>query len=183
MLLLHDDLLNRPLNRAPTCNHMWCLDCLKGRFEAVLKDRSLWPPACCNKVPFAELEMLALNLLDNAQYATFTSKAEEYRATNPTYCPVKTCAAFIPQPDPRFESSGPSSATGNHKPKLAVCGKCSTAVCTECKEQWHPPQVPCKKDPDTQKFEELVEQEMWASCPECKATIELAHGCNHMVCM
>ncbi|RPB25109.1 hypothetical protein L211DRAFT_784061, partial [Terfezia boudieri ATCC MYA-4762] len=162
----------RPLNRGPNCTHFWCHECLTGRFEAVLKDRTLWPPACCNKVPFADMDFLALNLLDAEQQSIFRSKSEEYETKKPIYCPKKTCSAFIPlRPQP----------SGNNN--SVTCMKCKTIVCTQCTQLWHPTSVACMKDEDTQKFDELVEKEMWASCPACNQTIELADGCNHMVCL
>lgn len=169
MHILYDEFLRGPLNRAPTCKHDWCLDCLKGRFEAAITDRTLWPPACCNNHEFLGVDILALNLLDSSQYAKFMAKSEEYGAKDPLYCPKKTCSAFIPR------------RGGRHR--KTVCRECKTTVCTKCKQIWHPSKVPCTKDNEAQSFDELVETEMWASCPQCNQTIELTQGCNHMVCM
>ena len=183
-MLLQDESL-RPLNQGPTCNHFWCHECLKGRFEAVLKDRTLWPPACCNKVPFAEMDVLALNLLNTEQHLIFRSKSEEYETRNPIYCPQKTCSAFIPlRPRPNGDRFGRMYLRSrSSKDNSVTCKKCKTAVCTRCKQLWHPTSVACKKDEDMQKFDELVEKEMWASCPACNQTIELTQGCNHMICL
>ena len=182
-MLLQDE-YERPLNRGPNCNHFWCHVCLTGRFEAVLKDRTLWPPACCNKVPFAEMDFLALNLLGAQQHSIFKSKSEEYETKNPLYCPKKTCSAFIPL-RPQSSGGGFGRRLRLHHPKVnsVTCEVCKTIVCTQCKQLWHPTSVACTKDEDTQKLDELVEKEMWASCPACNQTIELADGCNHMVCL
>ncbi|KAF8470826.1 hypothetical protein BDZ91DRAFT_638502, partial [Kalaharituber pfeilii] len=157
------------------CNHNWCAECLKSLFEAALKDRSIWPPSCCNKTaPFMDLDTLALNLLDRSEYNRFISKIEEYQSKDPLYCPEKTCSAFIPKSNIHRDGLGS---------EYGICEKCDHHVCVRCRQTWHPDSFACKKDKDTKQFEELVEKEMWARCPSCSNVIELNQGCNHMTCI
>lgn len=75
------------------CRNKVCGACIGKQFTMACRDMSDMPPRCCT-MPFNLA--LAVPYLSDDEVAAFKVRHEEWRTVSPVYCPVPTCAAFIP---------------------------------------------------------------------------------------
>lgn len=146
------------------CDHRFCRDCTRQMFLGAIKDEELYPPRCCgNRAP----PEIARRVLDHEELQTFSEKGIEYSAKDRIYCADPTCSKFIP----------PLAIKNEH------------GTCPECKQQTHVPclslahpGVDCPLDEELQNVLKVAKKEKWKRCPNCRAMVELYHGCNHVTC-
>ncbi|KAF2235569.1 hypothetical protein EV356DRAFT_444830, partial [Viridothelium virens] len=150
------------------CSHVYCRLCISHHFALACKNESSFPPRCCNReVPLLRVQ----HFLPADVVRKFKEKAVEYRTPGAirTYCANLRCSTFI---DPVLYSR-----LGDN---LAKCPKCSTLTCTRCKSEKHDGE--CRKDSEFQDVLNLAEKKKWRRCNNCGRLVELAQGCNHIVC-
>jgi hypothetical protein len=166
------------------CGSTYCAPCLKDMFVAASKDISRMPPRCCIQIPLYH----AVPYLTKAEAAEFKSKYEEWSTPNPLYCPVPTCSTFIPNRLlPQAAKSSKQridSVIGTPTSPEIPCPKCSTDICTKCRQLAHPNQM-CENlafgvDEETAK---LLKSWGYKRCPKCSNGVKRMFGCNHMECL
>ncbi|TKA21779.1 hypothetical protein B0A50_08700 [Salinomyces thailandicus] len=102
------------------CGHWYCDGCLNDLFHAATTDESLYPPRCCRqRMPYDDL---ASHLFTRARLA-FEGKREELDDQSRVYCRDPTCSTYI--------------ARAHRADDVAVCPKCETEVCVNCKNEPH----------------------------------------------
>lgn len=153
------------LIRLPDCTDEYCNDCLRELFERSLKDTELFPPRCHK----AEIPLeLVQHLFTPDFIRAFLERRVELSTPNPTYCFVKTCAKFI----------HPDHIDGG----IAQCPTCKARTCTHCKGEAHPDTRYCPQDPGVVKVLQMMRENRWQQCFNCKQIVDLALGCNHITC-
>lgn len=75
-----------------TCDHLYCLDCVKDLVTLAMIDEGLFPPRCCH-TPFPNALVQAL--LPHEDRQKFQLKAEEHATTDRLYCSRMTCSRFL----------------------------------------------------------------------------------------
>ncbi|QPC72305.1 hypothetical protein HYE68_003057 [Fusarium pseudograminearum] len=153
-----DDLPATETFEAP-CSHHWCQSCLALCFESSFRNKSRFPPRCCEALPVEVGDFITQEMVDN-----FKKKEVEFSTENPTYCSDATCAAFIP----------PQSIEGG----IGRCHECEKQTCVLCKQPLH--EGICPEDSASQEVLRLGEAEGWQRCEECKHLIDLKIGCFHI---
>lgn len=147
---------------AVPCSDVYCDDCVIALFESAIKDKELFPPRC-HRMPIP-IEQFR-NLFSEDFLRTYSEKIEEYATSNPLYCSVKTCSAFIP---PRLIEAD-----------VGTCAKCCATTCATCRDVAHEG-ILCSEDPHVQELRRLAEQMHWRECYRCNNVVELNTGCNHI---
>ena len=152
-----------------------CHFCLKRIFTLSVTDPQHMPPKCCtaDHIPLRHVE----KLFDVRFKTKWNKKYQEYTTKNRIYCPSRGCGEWIKPSQIHVDASG--GANGGRK--YGKCGRCKTKVCCTCNGKWHTGRE-CPKDPATQEFIKIAKEEGWQRCFNCKATVELKEGCNHMTC-
>lgn len=62
-----------------------------------------------------------------------------------------------------------------------TCPLCKHTTCGKCNVKYHTGQT-CEEASANSPFKELMIQEKWKHCPECRQLIERVDGCEHMMC-
>ncbi|KAG8530139.1 uncharacterized protein KY384_005622 [Bacidia gigantensis] len=158
------------------CNHIMCNSCLRNMFTNSLQDPTQMPPACCSKDNPIDPHH-AGSLFDLAFKRKWNRKYVEFTTQNRIYCPRKGCGKFIHPSNIYVDHSGGAN-TGR---KFGICSRCDTKVCKTCAQKWHTSKE-CPKDETLKEFQRMADKEGWRKCYNCRATVELAVGCNHMTC-
>ncbi|RMZ91447.1 hypothetical protein DV736_g1312, partial [Chaetothyriales sp. CBS 134916] len=81
-----------------SCEHDWCIECLKVNIRQAVNSRANWPPRCCDEFSKSDREK-AEGLISEDLTSEWMGKEEELTSPNPTYCPRPECGAFIPERD------------------------------------------------------------------------------------
>ncbi|KAF2657045.1 hypothetical protein K491DRAFT_691415 [Lophiostoma macrostomum CBS 122681] len=168
------------------CGGAFCTSCVKDMFVKACKDKSRMPPRCCNQFQLH----VARPFLTDVEAAEYREKYEEWSTPNPFYCPVPTCSAFIPTrvlQQSRNTSKGKQrvdSVVGTPTSPVIACPKCTSSVCTNCRQLAHPGSE-CMKltfgvDEETAA---LLKSWGYKKCPKCGNGIRRMYGCNHMECL
>ncbi|CAF1309621.1 unnamed protein product [Rotaria sp. Silwood1] len=146
------------------CNHTYCIDCLQELFMKSMQDETLMPPRCCQKIIPIDLARLTSKEIEN-----FNAKHLEYSTKDRLYCSQPTCSTFIP-PALIVDSIGTCPKPG-----------CQVKTCSICKAASHG-NFDCPKDEATSAVLATAREAGWTRCYQCRAMIELTHGCYHMTC-
>ena len=130
-------------------------------------DESLFPPRCCSR-PIGYGLFNALIPLD--VWKAFERASQEFSvvAKDRVYCPRPTCSKFL--------------GSSNALPRSTDCPTCQISVCTQCRKRAHPLRLRCEQEDETGALQRLLEQNGWQRCPNCRAVVELNHGCYHITC-
>ena len=157
------------------CGHRMCNSCLRRIFNLSVTDPQHMPPKCCtaDAIPLENVD----KLFDLKFKKLWNRKYQEYMTKNRIYCPARRCGEWIKPSHIYTDTSGGA----NHGRKYGKCGRCQTKVCCLCNNKWHSSKE-CPRDLATQEFIKVAKKEGWQRCYNCKATVELIHGCNHMTC-
>ncbi|CAF5060412.1 unnamed protein product [Rotaria sp. Silwood1] len=133
-------------------------------FMKSMQDETLMPPRCCQKIIPIDLARLTSKEIEN-----FNAKHLEYSTKDRLYCSQPTCSTFIP-PALIVDSIG-------------ICPKpgCQVKTCSICKAASHG-NFDCPKDEATSAVLATAREAGWTRCYQCRAMIELTHGCYHMTC-
>ena len=152
-----------------------CFSCLRRIFNLSVTDPQHMPPTCCTAdvIPLKHVD----RLFDNKFKNLWNQKYQEYTTKNRIYCPARKCGEWIKPANIHTDTSGGT----NHGRKYGKCQRCGTKVCCLCNNRWHTSRE-CPKDAATQEFIRIAKKEGWQRCYNCKATVELKEGCNHMTC-
>ena len=163
-----------PVSRSAklSCGHRMCHPCLKRIFTLSVTDPAHMPPKCCtiDCIPLKHVE----KLFDTRFKVRWNRKYQEYTTKNRIYCPSRGCGAWIPPKDIRTDPRHPGR-------KYGKCVRCKTRICASCNNKWHAMRE-CPNDEATRHFVEMAKEKGWQRCFNCKATVELKEGCNHMTC-
>jgi hypothetical protein len=145
------------------CSHTYCSKCINRLFRKANRDDSLWPPQCCKaEMPIEDIEHL---LRDDLVPLVKARQAEmSVPILERTYCVA--CSAYVPQ----------DTIHGNS----ALCHKCWTSTCSNCKEKAHVGDCQNKLEQEIKDLEALAEKEGWKKCSTCMMIVEHNTGCNHM---
>ncbi|KAH7402285.1 hypothetical protein DE146DRAFT_692591 [Phaeosphaeria sp. MPI-PUGE-AT-0046c] len=166
------------------CRSPCCTACVKNMFVEACRDATRMPPRCC--VPFNI--HTAKPYLSQEDVALFRVKYEEWCTTNPIYCPVPTCSAFIPdrllpQHFREKRDSRVDSGIGTPTPDLFTCPTCEAGICIGCQQQAHPGSMCTAEefgiDTDTAA---LLKAWGYKRCPKCGHGVKRMFGCCHMEC-
>jgi hypothetical protein len=167
-----------------SCYSIWCTSCVRKAFIDASKDVSRMPPRCCAPINLHH----AKPYLDAEEVALFRSKYEEWCTTNPTYCPIPVCSAFIPDrlvPQHARTKSKQRIDSGIGTPKSTSfpCPTCEADICCDCRQQAHPG-IMCNihefgLDAETA---ELLKAWGYKKCPKCGHGVKRMYGCHHMEC-
>ena len=157
------------------CGHRMCNSCLRRIFNLSVTDPQHMPPKCCtaDAIPLENVD----KLFDTNFKKLWNRKYQEYMTKNRIYCPARRCGEWIKPSHIYTDTSGGA----NHGRKYGKCNNCKTKVCCLCNNKWHNSKE-CPKDAATQEFIKVAKKEGWQRCYNCKATVELVQGCNHMTC-
>ena len=72
------------------CDHVYCIKCLQDLFKRAMKDETLMPPRCCQKMIPIDLAQLT-----STEIEVFFEKQLEYSSDERLYCSKPSCSAFI----------------------------------------------------------------------------------------
>lgn len=147
------------------CNHQYCYSCIRELFLGAIRDEELYPPRCCSE-PFPP-DTASQVLNNNNELEAFNHKTAEYTAENRVYCAEPGCSTFIPQ-----------SAIQND---LGTCPECQKQTHLPCNALAHPG-VDCPLENTLQGVLSMANTQGWQRCYNCRAMVELNHGCNHITC-
>ncbi|KAJ5335731.1 uncharacterized protein N7506_005667 [Penicillium brevicompactum] len=146
------------------CAHEFCRECMRQLFLGATKDEELYPPRCCgNVVPPG----LALRLLSYKELRDFSESALEWTAKDRLYCAEPSCSKFIPPFAIRNE--------------FGTCTRCHRQTHVHCRSFAHPG-IDCPMDDALHDVLQIADTENWQRCFNCRAMVELQHGCNHITC-
>nr|POE88079.1 isoform 2 of probable e3 ubiquitin-protein ligase ari11 [Quercus suber] len=153
------------------CKQLYCDRCLRTMFTAAISDVTRMPPRCCRLLQLHT----AIDFLADDEISSYRSKFEEWMTHDKTYCPKPTCSAFMSPLEitAMLAQSDAARATVD-------CPKCSTSICTACKNVGH--EGPC----DTKGKEEelaMLTRYGYKQCPNCHRAITKMFGCDHMGCL
>ena len=144
------------------CLHEWCRQCVIRHFEASLKNESAFPPRCCQEtIPI----LSAINFAYTSLVQDFNARAVELSTQNRIYCARPGCSAFVP----------PACISVD----IGTCQLCGHRTCTHCKASFHGEQE-CLEDPNHQILLNLISENGWRRCYNCKMVVQRENGCNHM---
>jgi hypothetical protein len=146
------------------CNHAYCYGCVRELCLGAIRDEELYPPRCCAE-PFPP--QTASQVLDSNELEVFNQRANEYTTENRVYCAEPGCSTFISQ-----------SAIHND---IGTCPECQRETHLPCGALAHPG-VGCPLDSTLQTVLSMANTQGWQRCYNCRAMVELNHGCNHMTC-
>ena len=143
------------------CDNAYCAKCLKELFIQSIRNKSLFPPRCCQKIiP----RSIVIDYLSASEFKDFEEAELEYSMENKTYCSNTSCGKFV----------SPQQIKGTE----ATCKRCSTKTCTTCGNASH--SYDCPEDPNIEATMALASMLNWQRCRACGAMVEREHGCNHM---
>ena len=165
------------------CDNAYCKSCIKNMFIQACKDSTRMPPRCCTQIHLHH----ARPYLAEEEIATFKAKYEEWSTSNPFYCPVPTCSAFIPErllpESAKSKGKRVDSGIGTPIVKTFGCPTCNAAICAECRQPAHPDSmcniVEFGIDAETAA---LLTSWGYKKCPKCGHGLKRMYGCNHMEC-
>ncbi|KAL8790094.1 MAG: hypothetical protein Q9213_000796 [Squamulea squamosa] len=143
-----------------SCGDWYCHECLVDLFNGAMKDESLFPPRCCEKIPLSAVQ----HLLPPDFPEKFQARVVELDTPNRTYCVNSDCSKFI----------NPGDIEGD----VATCSNCWVQTCVICKRYAH--QGDCPEDPAVVGLMALAAREGFRQCPSCQLMVELELGCNHI---
>lgn len=155
------------------CQHRYCTQCLRNLLRDSLRDETLFPPRCCERVPETTIKLV----MGRQFMAQYRAKRIEFETqiSNRIYCCNPHCARFL----------GPKQR--NKSITRRVCEHCGVGTCTRCRamaqaegEDYHVYCVPGEHD---QTFLEAVRDAGYQQCFNCHRWVELNFGCNHMTCL
>ncbi|RPA83169.1 hypothetical protein BJ508DRAFT_207379 [Ascobolus immersus RN42] len=151
------------------CGDRYCKTCIRQLFLNATKDESFFPPRCCKQhIATDDILNPANGYLTADQIDAFRASAEEFNATDKTYCHSTDCGKFI----------SPKSIKDRDQ---ALCGSCGKITCSICKKAAHVGSD-CPEDDTLKQLQEVAEAAGWRSCIGCKRMVELTFGCDHMTC-
>ncbi|TBU61117.1 hypothetical protein BD310DRAFT_957207 [Dichomitus squalens] len=157
--------------RAP-CGHYYDTGCMALLLDAAIRDESLFPPKCCQRlIPLASV----LGHLSAEQRLTFEAKREEFSVQNRVYCAKPTCSRFLGAQQDRGRRS--------HASRRCPVPGCGTATCLRCRNEIKAGSKHyCSENDLDQSAIALAKDRGWARCPGCSNMVELSLGCYHMTC-
>lgn len=133
------------------CKKNWCHECVRNLFTAAIEDSERMPARCCQTVIH---HSVAKDILDDETIAVYKLRYEESCTSRPFYCPVPVCSTFIP----------PRQLKSADRRKRLSCPKCSTRLCTLCRQTVQPGhQCSTAEDPVLMKIRALK----YKRCPKC----------------
>ncbi|KAF2009162.1 hypothetical protein BU24DRAFT_468155 [Aaosphaeria arxii CBS 175.79] len=176
-----DDTIVRPCRT----NCTYCVECLRHSFLKACLDVTRMPPRCCDTIQLHHVRPF----LTDEELNTYREKYDEWSTPKPFYCPVPTCSAFISNRILKNNSSAKGkqrvdSVVGTPTSPHIACPKCSTSICTNCRQLEHLG-LPCEDLPFGVDKETAALLEGWGykKCPKCAQGVRRMYGCNHMQCM
>ena len=154
---------------ALSCRHYYCKLCFVQLVSTAIEHEINFPPKCCLT------EISKKTIRDNLPAeicAKFELKALEYAvpAGNRYYCVSSTCGKWI---DTRH---------ARHHAGAVECHHCGTKLCSVCRGPQHPANEDCPQDFGLDRTLEQAERAGWRRCYNCRAMVELNHGCRHITC-
>jgi hypothetical protein len=161
-----DDLEATKAWKAP-CKHWYCFDCLAILLRLSMEDESIYPPRCCDVLPWQEIKWL----LPKDLAISFEQKAAEFDtpAGERVYCAQPACSHFL----------GSTATLG----RSVACPLCRSSTCTTCRAFSHAGPCPVQPNEAEQQTLQLANEQGWQSCQRCKQIVDLIPGgCNHMTC-
>jgi hypothetical protein len=163
---LDSALFSRTLEVGP-CSHIWCHHCLLAAINLAIINENNYPVRCCKDTPEIALgpaNVSMVNVVGIRLIEKLNDKRVEYETEDRVYCPEQTCSTFIP-PDTIIE-------------RMAICSSCLHQTCADCKLAYHGDEL-CENVVD-EDLENWRRENNAATCPRCRRTVIIAHGCNHM---
>jgi hypothetical protein len=152
------------------CGHEFCSECVKGYLYHEIKEGRVLNIRCCQAECEGIFEDSVLEcILDKSLYEKYLKfKRNKVVESDPNsrWCPNPNCAQVIIRED--FFTD------------YLKCKICSTEVCFQCKDRWHPGLL-CEEAVD-RAYEEYAKGKDIQRCPKCKVRVEKESGCNHMTC-
>ncbi|KAK9702495.1 hypothetical protein K7432_011204 [Basidiobolus ranarum] len=193
------------------CNHIFCLNCLRGYFEMLIEEGMVMTVRCPHLDCRKSQQRLSASTIQHIVGSQFYERYEKLynkqileSDPNVIWCPRLDCQAPV-----RKESE---------TEKLCICSKCGFAFCQYCSKTWHGSKVFCQVENRNRVVQEFLsatdyvkgimevrygkkhlatlvrnylehmETQKWLRsnampCPSCNTSIEKTHGCNHMKCL
>lgn len=167
-----------------SCDSLYCTACIKNMFIDACKDTSRMPPRCCVPLNLHQ----AKPYLNAEEISLFRSKYEEWSTSNPVYCPVPVCSAFIPdrllpQHVKTKTRQRVDSGVGTPTSDAFACPTCEIKICAACRQPAHPGSM-CSIHEFGLDAETAALLKSWGykKCPKCGHGLKRMFGCNHMEC-
>ncbi|KAM0707759.1 hypothetical protein Q7P35_004408 [Cladosporium inversicolor] len=115
------------------CKHWYCSDCLETLIRACMNGETLYPPRCCEVMPWREIK----GLLPKELAASFEKEKIELDtpANKRLYCAQPACSHFLGSTSTRARS--------------VKCSLCDSSTCATCKAASHA--RPCLAEPSRTK--------------------------------
>ena len=108
-----------------SCNHVWCLSCIKHLSILSVTNPEFMPPRCCSNGPIALLPIRSeLRGIEKWSWERQYAEAIEFNSCN---CPVKNCGNSIGPWDCIWLTE-----KGIQAGPYVVCLKCKALLCSRC---------------------------------------------------
>ena len=154
------------------CKQPTCYNCIKGLFAAAMSDHERMPVRCCGHVTYHNV---LKDLVPQAEVDRYAKRYDEASTSNPFYCPVPTCSAFIP----------PRVLKIQMQHGRITCESCKTTSCVGCKqvaESDH--KCGPQDDGGLQDDRDIILKSFqYKICPKCGTGVMRMFGCAHVRCM
>lgn len=118
-----------------SCNASICCLCLCRRLREGIQYVAQHPLTCtCGEVSLIN-ETTVLFLTPEQEHQLYL-RCDEWYCSDPLYCPVPTCSAYIPMLPCLLQfgrSKRASASSSEELPSRISCVKCDVPICTQCK--------------------------------------------------
>ncbi|KAI1461936.1 hypothetical protein F4805DRAFT_453169 [Annulohypoxylon moriforme] len=142
-----------------SCWHAYCSNCVRVMFTTSFQSEGKFPPHCCD-TPI-DLTPRLVPVLGKEIWSVYIAKRNEFRTKTRVYCSNTNCGSFITD-DHQFDG-------------FAICGKCDSLTCTNCKNPYH--DGDCSLHDGSHEIKELAKKEGWVECYKCGNILEKMEGC------
>lgn len=150
------------------CKWIWCYDCVKSDFKAVLEAPERFPARCCGRVKHYDT---ARGIVPTSDYTKYRSRFEEFSTVKPLYCANPACSAFLPLRISKPDDKG-----------RVLCPNCQATTCCECRTLVDDLDKDNHKCAGSQEATDILVRFGYKRCPRCNTGVARMFGCSHMRC-
>ncbi|KAB2614895.1 E3 ubiquitin-protein ligase rbrA [Pyrus ussuriensis x Pyrus communis] len=168
-----------------TCQHKYCLPCLKHHVEINLQGGLV--AQCPHKDCKCEVNVDSCKTFLSSELANVLIeriKESLIPVTEKVYCPFPRCSALMSKQEVLENTKTSFVGEGGRK-----CVKCKHYFCINCKVPWHydmscydfqrSETYSCVED---QLLKSFASKKLWRQCSKCNHMVELDSGCYHITC-
>ena len=150
-----------------SCNHKFCINCIRSYLEVNIKDGKVLEIPCPSPrcpTPFSAEEIEAHTSADIlSKYENFLENYRVNMDKNLRWCSAPNCPYFM---------------KGSRAHAHIIC-KCGFHMCFKCGEAWH--SGSCESHIDGE-YRRWARGKKLQRCRKCRIVVEKDEGCNHITC-